>query len=289
MIIEIHGEITKQTAKTVGDQLKMSDGEPIELHIDSVGGDLFAGLSIYNQLQSHDVSVFIDGTAGSIASVIALSGNKPPAIASTGSITIHNAHADNIKGNQHDVQKVANSLAKYSEIVANVYESKTKLKTDDIIQLMNDETTFNATDAIATGFASDVFNRINVLAKINPNEINMNLLDKIKNSLNAEVTEETTTEETTTEETPSGDTFTPEQVDAIRTLIMEILAEEMTAKTEELETSVGNTVATVLNSIVSDDVPPTKATPNIATPPEQSNGVTSFYKKMNDIKNKTTK
>lgn len=288
MVIYIHGEITKNTESNVRESLAMANGEPIELHIDSIGGDLFAGLSIYNMLQSHDVNVFVDGTAGSVASIIALSGSKPPQIASTGSITIHNAHTDNVGGNQHDLQKIANSLAKYSEIVAGVYQKKTKLDVEQIVDLMNNETTFNATDAIATGFASDVYNRINVFAKINSNNINMTLLEKIKNSLNGETVENELVEETTettTEETGGGEPFTPEQIEALRTLISELMAEQMTGQTEEI----GNTIATVLNQIVSDSVPPQNAQPNVATPNATKDGVTAFYSKMNEIKNKTTK
>ena len=286
MIISIQGEITQDTQRDVQRQLQ-GVTEPIELHIDSIGGDLFAGLAIYNMLQSHDVEVFIDGIAGSVASVIALSGKNAPQISKTGSIVIHNAHADNIKGNQHDVQKVANSLAKYSEIVASVYEAKTKLKMEDIVALMDNETTFNSKDAIETGFAKSVYNRINIFSKIN--NIDMTLLERIKNQLNGEVLPaiENVDEPQVEETAPSGEPFSPEQVDAIRSIVEEVLAGSMEniATVEE----VGNTVATILNSITSKGVAPTSARVFETTPNKVESGVTSFYKKMNEIKNKTSK
>ncbi len=45
MVIYINGEITQEVANSVRDQLAKSK-DPIELHIDSQGGDVFAGLSI---------------------------------------------------------------------------------------------------------------------------------------------------------------------------------------------------------------------------------------------------
>lgn len=284
MVITIQGEITPKTVEEIRAQLVTE--EPIELHIDSIGGDLFAGLAIYNLLQSRDVSVFIDGVAGSVASVIALAGDKPPKIASTGSIVIHNAHADNIKGNQHDVQKVANSLAKYSEIVAQVYEAKTGLNIDDIKQLMNEETVFDSRTAIETGFAGDVYNKISIFSKIN--KIDMKLIDQIKASLaGAPVENEITETETTTEETTGSEVLSPEQEEAIRAIVGEMLAEAMTG-TPTVE-EVGNTIATVLNSIVSEGTPPTREGLNVAEPNKTTDGVTSFYKKMKEIKNKTSK
>lgn len=49
---------------------------PVSVRISSPGGDAFAGLALYEALRSHAgrVTVYIDGVAGSIASVIAPSG-----------------------------------------------------------------------------------------------------------------------------------------------------------------------------------------------------------------------
>lgn len=49
----------------------------INLHIHSPGGDVFDGIAIYNLLNSHPASktVYIDGLAASMASVIAMVGN----------------------------------------------------------------------------------------------------------------------------------------------------------------------------------------------------------------------
>lgn len=49
----------------------------INIHINSGGGSVFAGMTIYNVLKQHKATktVYVDGLAGSIASVIAMVGD----------------------------------------------------------------------------------------------------------------------------------------------------------------------------------------------------------------------
>ena len=50
----------------------------INLHIHSPGGEVFEGIAIYNQLKNHNatITVYIDGLAASMASVIAMVGDE---------------------------------------------------------------------------------------------------------------------------------------------------------------------------------------------------------------------
>ncbi|MBU5386934.1 Clp protease ClpP, partial [Citrobacter cronae] len=50
----------------------------IDLHIHSPGGDVFEGLAIYNLLKNHParIVVTVDGVAASMASVIAMAGDR---------------------------------------------------------------------------------------------------------------------------------------------------------------------------------------------------------------------
>ena len=291
MIIRIKGEITEATAQEVAEVV--ATGEPLEVHIDSKGGDLFAGLDIFNMLQEHeaDVQIFIDGVAGSIASVIALGGTSKPFISSTGSIVIHNAHTDNIEGNHNDLRKVADSLEKYSEIVAKIYATKTRLSNAEALSLMNNETVMNSKDAIELGFAGKEFQEIKPLSKLK--NINMKLIDKIKAALAGEevVNEVTTTEtvETVDNQEEVGAGFTPEQVAEITNIVQVVVAEALAGAPmeESIEEKIGNQVATILNSIVSDGKPPADAEVQEVQPPVASEGMTSFHKKIEEIKENT--
>jgi ATP-dependent protease ClpP protease subunit len=56
----------------------LGDISHINLHIHSPGGDVFDGIAIYNLLNKHPakVTVHIDGLAASMASVIAMAGDR---------------------------------------------------------------------------------------------------------------------------------------------------------------------------------------------------------------------
>ena len=65
----------KQFAKDLKDLGNVSE---INVHINSGGGDVFAGQAIYAMLKGHkaNVKVHIDGLAASIASIIAMAGDE---------------------------------------------------------------------------------------------------------------------------------------------------------------------------------------------------------------------
>ena len=67
------------TAQQFSEDLKaLGDISHISLHIHSPGGDVFDGIAIYNLLNKHPakVTVQIDGLAASMASVIAMAGDR---------------------------------------------------------------------------------------------------------------------------------------------------------------------------------------------------------------------
>ena len=162
---------------------------------------------------------------------------------------IHNALVPSASGNHNDLKKVANTLEQYSNIIAGVYAENTKLSHDEALELMNLEQTFTADEAVKLGFASSINEPLKAVAKIN--QIDMNLLETIKAKLSGdvdleEVANEEVTETTTTEEEVAGG-LSEEQIEEVKVLVAEMIAEALAGNTEE----VGATIATVLNSITS--------------------------------------
>ncbi|HCO5206101.1 TPA: Clp protease ClpP [Escherichia coli] len=67
------------TAKQfISDLNALGDITHINLHINSPGGDVFEGIAIFNALKTHgaSITVYVDGVAASMASVIAMVGNQ---------------------------------------------------------------------------------------------------------------------------------------------------------------------------------------------------------------------
>jgi ATP-dependent protease ClpP protease subunit len=283
MVIYLNGEITQELANSVRDQLAKTKG-PVELHIDSQGGDVFAGLSIYNMLQRRDVKVFVDGLAGSISSVIALVGDERPQISETGTFAIHNALINQTQGNHHELRQVASSLEKFSDIVASVYEKKTNLKLDEIKELMNAESIFTADEAVQLGFAKEIYTPLKAVAYFK--NIDMNLLERIRANMattEASVTE--AQEPSVSAEVEEGDivaAFDETQVAEITAIVEAVVAELMAGTEEVVEAKVGESVAAILNEITSTGNAPSKA--KITAPSQGMDAVSTFYSAKNKIK-----
>ena len=79
------------TPQQFREDLKRVGKTDLHVHINSDGGDIFAGNEIYNALNEHEgfVRVTVGALAASMASVIAMAGDAIT-IASNGMLMIHN-------------------------------------------------------------------------------------------------------------------------------------------------------------------------------------------------------
>ena len=97
-------------AATVVKEIKALKSKRLNVHISSPGGSVFDGIAIYNALTSHpsDVTVYVDGLAASIASIIALAGKKV-VMAENAMFMIHNPWTWTA-GNAEELRKQADTL-----------------------------------------------------------------------------------------------------------------------------------------------------------------------------------
>ena len=96
----------------------------IDIHINSGGGSVFAGLAIYNVLKRHSAykTVYVDGLAASIASVIALAGDRV-IIPKTAQFMVHKPMLGICAFvNAIDFRKMADDLDEIEVTLMNVYE-----------------------------------------------------------------------------------------------------------------------------------------------------------------------
>lgn len=131
-------------------------GEDIEVHINSGGGDVYAGSEIYTALRSYSgkVVVKIVGIAASAASVIAMAGDEVE-ISPTAQIMIHNV-SSNVSGDHNALLHEAEVLEGFNKSIANAYIYKTGKALDDLLSLMNKTTWFDAESAVNQGFADKI-------------------------------------------------------------------------------------------------------------------------------------
>jgi len=165
--IFIYGEIGAGgvTAKSVADALKQhAIASAITVRLNSPGGDVFEGNAIHNLLKSHraTVTVIIDGLAASIASVIAMAGDKIIMPKNT-MMMIHDPWTIAM-GSAADMRKSAGVLDKITNTLIAAYSGKSGLNDEEIKTLMADETWFNADEAVAMNFADEVADETPVVA-----------------------------------------------------------------------------------------------------------------------------
>lgn len=138
-----------QYPEQVKNFLNDAKGKELNIYINSGGGSVFAGLAIYNMLKRHQgyKTVYVDGLAGSIASVIAFAGDKvviPP----SASLMIHKPWSWSA-GNAVDFRKLADDLDAIEECILAVYEENLKDGVDmaKIKELVDAETWLDGTKA----------------------------------------------------------------------------------------------------------------------------------------------
>ncbi len=145
------------SAKSFSADLKaLGDVNTLNVFINSDGGSVFEGLTIYNQLHRHKatVNVSIDGLAASIASVIAMAGDNI-AIAENAMMMIHKPYGGGI-GTADDMRTVADALDKVEETLVDTYVARSGADPAEISGMMQAETWMTAADAIDHGLVDEI-------------------------------------------------------------------------------------------------------------------------------------
>jgi ATP-dependent Clp protease protease subunit len=158
------------SAKDFHKELKAlsSDVKEIHLRINSPGGDVFDGMTIYNRLKQHKakVIVYIDGMAASIASIIAMAGDEIY-LGEGSQIMIHKPWTG-MYGNATDFMEVIDRLDDIEEQMVSIYSKKANIDRSEIKTLLANETWMLSDEAISYGFADEVVEQeYNVAAKWN--------------------------------------------------------------------------------------------------------------------------
>ena len=147
---------SETSANTFREELaKYPDVQQINLYINSYGGSVFEGTAIYNQLRRHPAhkTVYVDGFACSIASVIAMAGDEV-VMPRNALMMVHNM-AMGVWGNSEELRKAADDLDKINEAGREAYLQKAgdKLTPEMIAQMEDDETWLTAEECIQYGLA----------------------------------------------------------------------------------------------------------------------------------------
>lgn len=155
-------------AKDFRAQLDAVEGNELVVEINSIGGDVMAGLGIYNMLRSwakdgKTVTTRVTGIAASIASIIALAGDKREMPKNTFAM-VHQASTI-AAGTSEDMRDAANWLDKVDGSLRNIYMDRMGADEAKAAEIMAKDTYLTADECLDLGFATALLDDIRATAK----------------------------------------------------------------------------------------------------------------------------
>ena len=141
-------------------ELAAHKNKQVHCRINSVGGDVFAGIAIHNMLQTHPggARCTVEGLAASAASVIAMAGSRTTMLRGA-MLMIHQPSAL-ATGEASELRKTADVLDQISGSLVSIYQAKTGKPAEELQAMLDAETWMSAQEAVAQGFADEVLGEV---------------------------------------------------------------------------------------------------------------------------------
>lgn len=147
-------------ADFLNDMEKIKDKKNVTFHINSPGGEVFAGVAIYNRMKEFtgNVTTIVDGLCASAASII-MQGAKPGnRKVCNGSLTMIHGASSFMFGyyNAKDMKESMKQINAVDKSIAEIYAKETGMDAETAKTLMVNTTWMSAQDAIDKGFADEI-------------------------------------------------------------------------------------------------------------------------------------
>ena len=129
----IGGKDGVDAESVVGELMELQQSYPdIDVHINSQGGDVFAGISIFNALKDSTarVNIYVDGLAASIAGVIALCG-KPLHMSRFSRLMLHSVSAG-CAGGAKQMRECADLIESLESTLASMISRKCGMSPEEV-------------------------------------------------------------------------------------------------------------------------------------------------------------
>lgn len=170
--------------KDVSDALEKANGMPVDVEINSGGGDIFAGSEIYTALRSYSggVNIHIVGLCASAASVIAMAGQSE--MSPTAMMMVHNV-SSYAEGDYRDMDHQSEVLQQANKTIAAAYVGKTGMAEKDALSMMDKETWLTAQQAVDKGLVDKVMfaDATQFAASYSNGLLPRAVIDKIRNQI----------------------------------------------------------------------------------------------------------
>lgn len=156
------------------DQLQGKDH--VTVHINSVGGDFYAGLAIYNRLRNMNISVTTinDGLAASAGSIIFMAGDKGKRKVNAGSNLMIHGVLSFFYGyyNVPDLKDAIKTLEAHNRTGIAAYVEATGLDEETVKTAMSKDTYMTGKEAVEAGWADELISAEGAapIAKLTPDK-----------------------------------------------------------------------------------------------------------------------
>lgn len=133
--------------------------DTIRVHINSEGGEVYAGIAIFNALRlcSKNVEIYTDGISASIAGVIAMCGRKHY-MSRFARLMIHSVSAG-VYGDKSDLRATIEEIEALEATLADIISSRMGIDPEDVKSRFFDgkDHWFNAQEAVDAGLADGIY------------------------------------------------------------------------------------------------------------------------------------
>lgn len=191
----------------------LGDVNIIEVEINSPGGIVTDGMAILNSLVNHPATVhtYINGEAASIASVIAMAGDR--IFIPDNSLMFLHKPLNGLIGNADDMRKMADDLDKFEKAITNAYQRHFKGSDEEVKGLMKSETWMTA-DEVEANFenvtimdskgmkAAAHSDPVAILGDLKTDKVPENFVKRVVNTLKRRIDAQKPNEETDMAITP---------------------------------------------------------------------------------------
>lgn len=163
------------SAKNFLNDLRAVKASDVDVEINSPGGDVFAGIAIYNGMRQSGkkINVKIMGVAASAASLIAMAGDTIDMPENT-FMMVHNPWSFAM-GSAEDMRDTADMLDKIGSSLVATYAKRTGKSDEEIKALLDAETWMTAQEAVEAGFATTVSDAIAAKAEFDMDRVPANV------------------------------------------------------------------------------------------------------------------
>ncbi len=136
------------------------DKSPVQLYINSPGGEVDSGLAVYDYMRSmkRPLITVCSGTAASMGSILFLGADKR-CILPHGKIMIHDpsyGKADFSGMKPNEIQPRLNDLRKVSGIIRDIIAERTGQSKERVARYTRKDSYFDAAEALRFGLATDI-------------------------------------------------------------------------------------------------------------------------------------